>query len=123
MTNNSNKTKLVSKLYNVCESKDKTRYMDIYSNDYYELSLSKSDTVNNFLNIIASVVIATCSTTLLTYFYNKMIYCYIPHGFFIKSLHLHCTNLSKFPGTGSIVGCEPPTFQPYCAPLKMSDSQ
>ena len=26
----------------------------------------------------------------------------LPHGFFIESLHLRCTNLSKFPGSGSM---------------------
>jgi len=49
----------------------------------------------------------------------------LPHKLFIESLHLHCTNLRKFPGTGSMsiaIGCilEPSSFQPHCAPLKMS---
>ena len=64
--------KMIYNLHNYCESKDKTR-----STDDYELSLSKSDTVNTFLSIIAflSLAIATYSTTLLIYAYDQSIYC------------------------------------------------
>ena len=58
--------KTVHKLYNFCERKD----MWVYSNDYYLqliVSLFKSNTITNFLTFL-SLVIATCSTILLSIF-------------------------------------------------------
>ena len=56
--------KTVYKLYDFYESKDKTNIWT-GSNNYDELPLSKSNTINYFLSIVAILILAICSTVLL----------------------------------------------------------
>ena len=88
------------------------------SNGYYVqliLSLSKSNTINNFLSIIAilSFAIATCSTTLLIYFMPRRYYIATTWIFHRKLTFTLC-NLSNAPVL--LIGCilEPSRFQPHC---------
>ena len=85
--------KAASNLYNFFLKVRIRQDIKIFFDYYYELSLSKSDDINNFLSIIAilSIAITTSFTTILIYVYGKRIILLL-HELFIENLHLHCTS-------------------------------